>query len=147
MIPWIFSNSCSLNLLLDRNYQAEIIIVKRLIQGRNNVTRVRIKPRSYDQDRRKKDEFALSSILPTNSKHASKQYSLLANSFLILRRKINWRCCQMQNLNKILTFYFNLLEIYFTCGTLHKIKIKFKLDILLVHVSLKLLQILNQKTP
>ena len=49
----ISSNSCLLNLLLVRSHQAEIIIVKRLIQGRNNVTRVRIEPRPFDQGRRK----------------------------------------------------------------------------------------------
>ena len=35
MLLWISSNSCSLNLLLVQSYQAETIIVKRLIQGRN----------------------------------------------------------------------------------------------------------------
>ena len=34
---WIFLNSCPLNLLLVWSHQGEIIIVKRLIQGRNNV--------------------------------------------------------------------------------------------------------------
>ena len=34
--------SSLVNLLLVRSHQAEIIIVKRLIQGRNNVTRVRV---------------------------------------------------------------------------------------------------------
>ena len=53
MFLWISSNSCPLNLLLVRSHQAEIIIVKRLIQGRNNVTRVRVEPRSFDQGRRK----------------------------------------------------------------------------------------------
>ena len=48
MFLWISSNSCLLNLLLVRNHQAEIIIVKRLIQGRNNVTRVRVEPRLFD---------------------------------------------------------------------------------------------------
>ena len=38
MFQWIFSNSCPLNLLLVRRPQAEIIIVKRLIQARNSVT-------------------------------------------------------------------------------------------------------------
>ena len=42
MFLWISSNSCQLNLLLVRSHQAEIIIVKGLIQGRNNVTRVRV---------------------------------------------------------------------------------------------------------
>ena len=34
--------SSHVNLLFVRSHQAEIIIVKRLIQGRNNVTRVRV---------------------------------------------------------------------------------------------------------
>ena len=54
MFLWISSNSCPLNLLLVRSHQAEIIIVKRLIQGRYNVTRVRVEPRPFDQGRRKK---------------------------------------------------------------------------------------------
>ena len=44
---------------------AEIIIVKRLFQGRNSVTRVRIEPRSYNQDRRENDTAFLSATLPT----------------------------------------------------------------------------------
>ena len=46
-------------------HQAAIIIVKRLIEGRNNVTKVRVEPRSYNQGRLKKDAFALSVTLPT----------------------------------------------------------------------------------
>ena len=65
MFLWISSNSCSLNLLFVRRHRAEIIIVKRLIQGRNNVTRVRFEPRSCNQDRRKNDAFTLSATLPT----------------------------------------------------------------------------------
>ena len=65
MFLWISSNSCPLNLLLVRSHQAEIIIVKRLIQGRNNVTRVRVEPRSFDQGRRKNDAFTHSATLPT----------------------------------------------------------------------------------
>ena len=38
----ISSNSCPLTLLLVQSLQAEIIIVKRLIQGHSNVTRVRV---------------------------------------------------------------------------------------------------------
>ena len=63
---WISSNSCPLNLLLVRSHQAEIIIVKRLIQGRNNVTRVWVEPRSFDQGRRKNDTFTHLATLPTN---------------------------------------------------------------------------------
>ena len=44
MLLRISPNSCPLNLLLVQSHQAEIIIVKRLIQRRNNVTRVRVKP-------------------------------------------------------------------------------------------------------
>ena len=65
MFLWISSNSCPLNLLLVRSHQAEIIIVKRLIQGRNNVTRVRVEPRPIDQGRRKNDAFTHSATLPT----------------------------------------------------------------------------------
>ena len=64
MFLWISSNSCPLNLLLVRSHQAEIII-KRLIQGRNNVTRVRVEPRSFDQGRRKNYAFTHSATLPT----------------------------------------------------------------------------------
>ena len=67
MFLWISSNSCPLNLLLVRSHQAEIIIiVKRLIQGRNSVTRVRVEPRSFDQGRRKNDAFTYSATLPTS---------------------------------------------------------------------------------
>ena len=52
MFLWISSNSCPLNLLLVRTHQEEIIIVKRLIQGRNNLTMVGVEPRSYNQGRR-----------------------------------------------------------------------------------------------
>ena len=40
---WISLNFCPWNLL------AEITIVKRLVQGRNSVTRVRVEPRSFDK--------------------------------------------------------------------------------------------------
>ena len=40
-------------------------MVKRLIQERNNVTRLGVKPRSYDRGRRKNNSFALSATLPT----------------------------------------------------------------------------------
>ena len=66
MFLWISSNSCPLNLLLVRSHQAEMIIVKRLIQGRNKVTRVRVEPRSFDQGRRKNDAFTHSATVPTN---------------------------------------------------------------------------------
>ena len=56
MFLWISSNSYPLNLLLVRSHQAEIIIVKRLIQGCNNVTRVWVD--------RKNDAFTHSAMLP-----------------------------------------------------------------------------------
>ena len=58
-------NSSHVNLLLVRSHQAEIIIVKRLIQGRNNVTRVRVEPQSCNRGRGKNDSFNLSATLPT----------------------------------------------------------------------------------
>ena len=65
MFLWISSNSCPLTLLLVRSHQAERIIVKRLIQGRNNLTRVRVKLRSFDQGCHKNKAFTLSATLPT----------------------------------------------------------------------------------
>ena len=67
MFLWISSNSCPLNLLLVQSHQAEIIIVKRLIQGRNSVIRVRVEPRSFDQGCPKNDAFTHSAMLPTIS--------------------------------------------------------------------------------
>ena len=64
MLLWISLPSCSLNFLLVRSHQAETIIVKRLILGRNNATRVRVEPRSCDRRRRKNDAFAISATLP-----------------------------------------------------------------------------------
>ena len=52
MFLWISSNPCSLNLLLVRSLQTEIIIAKCLIQERNNVIRVRVEPSSCNQGRR-----------------------------------------------------------------------------------------------
>ena len=55
--------SSHVNLLLVRSHQAEIIIVKRLIQGRNNVTRVWVELMICDQSRRKNDAFTHSATL------------------------------------------------------------------------------------
>ena len=63
MFLWISSNCCPLNLLLVRSHQAEVIIVKRLIQRRNYVIRVRVEPISSDQGRRKNDASTLSATL------------------------------------------------------------------------------------
>ena len=43
---WISSYSCPLNLLLVWSHQAEVIVVKRLVRGRNSGTRMRVEPRS-----------------------------------------------------------------------------------------------------
>ena len=72
MFLLISSNSFPLNLLLVRSHQAEIIIAKRLIQGRNNVTRVRVEPTSCDYGRRKNDALTNSASLPTLCKRVSK---------------------------------------------------------------------------
>ena len=53
-----------MNLLLVYSHQAEIIIVKCIIQGRNNVTRV--ESGTYDYDRIKNDSILLSVTLQTN---------------------------------------------------------------------------------
>ena len=84
MFLWISSNSCPLNLLLVRSHQAEIIIVKRLIQGRNNVTRVRIEPRPFEQGRRKNDAFTHSIYLSVRL-----QLNLIP---------IQFTCCTLENL-------------------------------------------------
>ena len=57
MFLWIFSNFFQLNLLLVRSHRAGIIIIKRLKQGRNNVTRVQVEPKPFHQGRRKNDAF------------------------------------------------------------------------------------------
>ena len=58
-----FKFLCPLNLLFVGTHQADIIIVKRLIQERNNMTKVGVEPRSCSQDRRKNDAFTLSVTL------------------------------------------------------------------------------------
>ena len=60
----ISSNFCPLNLLLVRSRQAEVVIVKRLIQGRNNVTRVWVEPRPFYQGCHRNDAVTYSALLP-----------------------------------------------------------------------------------
>ena len=67
MFQCISSNSCSLNLILVQNHQAEIIIVKRLVQRRINVTWVQVEPTSCNQGRPKNHVFTLSATLPINA--------------------------------------------------------------------------------
>ena len=69
---WISSNSYLLNLLIVRSHQAEKIIVKRLIQGRNKVTRVQVEPRSWDQGCHKQ------TLLPTQPRFRVKCSNPLA---------------------------------------------------------------------
>jgi len=59
----------AVNLLLVRSHQAEIIVVKCLIQVCKNTTRVEVKTRLYnrDDDRQKNSALTLSSTLLTNS--------------------------------------------------------------------------------
>ena len=56
MFLWISSNFCPINLLL-RSHQAEIFIVTRLIQGRNNVTECGLNPDLCCQGRGKNDAY------------------------------------------------------------------------------------------
>ena len=66
MLRWISSNSCPLNLLFVRSHQAQKIIVKRLIQKPNSVTRVGVERRPFDQGHRKYDAFIHSATLQTS---------------------------------------------------------------------------------
>ena len=82
MFLWISLNSCPLNLVLVQSHQAEKTVVKRLVQGRHNVIRIWVKPRSRDQNRCKSDAFSLSAALPTNcSKSKSIHYGALFLNF------------------------------------------------------------------
>ena len=78
----ISSNSCPVNLLLARSHQAEIIIVKRLILRRNNVTRVQVECRPFDQDRRKHDAFTHSAMLPACSRDGAAANEIADRSLL-----------------------------------------------------------------
>ena len=51
--------------MLVRSHRAEIIIVKRLIQGRKSVTSERVEARLFKQDRRKQIAFTHLAKLPT----------------------------------------------------------------------------------
>ena len=79
MFLWISSSSCPLNLLLVRSHQAEIIVVKLLFQGRNNITRVKVEPRSYNQGCRKNDAFRAADTSMVDSYHTTKKSYLLVS--------------------------------------------------------------------
>ena len=68
MFLWISSNSCPLNSLLVRSHQAKIIIVKRLIQGCNNVTRVWVEPRLFNQGCVETSSYAIKSCFKYTKK-------------------------------------------------------------------------------
>ena len=61
------STSFPRNSLLLQSHQTEIIIVKCLFQERNNMTRLRVEPRSCDDDRRKNYAFTLSVCIHVES--------------------------------------------------------------------------------
>ena len=70
-----------------------VIIVKRLIQGRNNVTRVWVEPRSCDRGRRKNDAFTLSATLVisiSGTEQADKffQTKSIQKVILLLKKRI-----------------------------------------------------------
>ena len=66
MFLWISSNFSPLNLLLVQNLQRKIITTNGLIRGRNNITRMRVEPRSCNQVHCKNHVFAHSVTLPTS---------------------------------------------------------------------------------
>ena len=77
-IPVNFFEFLSTELAACLKPPAEIIIVKRLIQRHNNVTRVWVEPRSYDQSHRKNEGFisisaSLSALLNSSSPHSKLQ--------------------------------------------------------------------------
>ena len=90
MFLQISLNFCPLNLLLLQSHQAEITIVTRLFQGRNNVARVRVEPRSCDQGRRENDTFTLSATQPTN---LVLLFPLSAKKDLIRLTPYHWQPC------------------------------------------------------
>ena len=93
MIQWISWNSCPLNLLLVGSHRADIII-----QGRNNVTRELIEPKSCDRDRRKKGAF------PIRPRMFYDQFvhSLCLHNALIVESLLNWICIKRHGYGAIL---------------------------------------------
>ena len=72
-------SSCSLNLLLVGSHQAKVneaTIVKCLIQGCNNVARVRVELRSCNQGCRKNDAFTLPATLPMKNQNISQKIKI-----------------------------------------------------------------------
>ena len=61
------------------------LIVKRLIRGRSNVTRVRFEPRSCDQGRRKNDAFTHFSMLPISINFSKRQIPQTDHKILIVQ--------------------------------------------------------------
>ena len=84
LIFWIYSSSFSLNFLLVRSQREEIIIVKRFIQVRSNVTGMRIEPKSCHHGRRKNDTFTHSATLPTILA------VLRPKQYVLLKKEVGW---------------------------------------------------------
>ena len=59
------------------------------MQGRNNVTRVRVEPRPFDQGRRKNDAFTHSATLPTNCNSCLDENSKFQLDRFSIMRKCN----------------------------------------------------------
>ena len=75
MFLWISWNACPINLLLIRSHQAEVIIVKRYIQGRNDVTRVLVDLDHATKGRQNNKVFTLSATLPIHM-HSLRNYRI-----------------------------------------------------------------------
>ena len=89
MLVWIASKTRPLNLRLARSHQTEIIIVKRLIQRRNNVTSVLVEPNSCNHVGRKNNTFALSAALLTTCWYSTSSfhYLLFEHHFLVYKKR------------------------------------------------------------
>ena len=71
---WISTNTCPLNLLLIQSHQVEkLIIVKRLIQGRNIMTRVR--------DCKLNPDHAIRIVIKPRHKNLPTKFSRFANLY------------------------------------------------------------------
>ena len=125
MFLWISLNFCPLNWLLVRSHQAKIMIAKRLIQGCNNVTRVRVEPRPYDQGRLTNDAFTHSVTLPTmyNSIVNVAEMGILRQSHQLPEAMVNW-------IRKIFVIYshFNAIWIAFRTFISHLKKLNFTIS-------------------
>ena len=58
------------NMITSISHQAELITVMQLIQGGNNVNRMQVKPRSFDQSQIKTNAFSPAATLPIHAGNA-----------------------------------------------------------------------------